>query len=973
MQAVFRHPYAPPALLVLCVTALFAPALGLWAGLFHDDLGMATFPRYVFLARCFQNGILPLWDPHTWCGAIPLYARYYSATYYPLIWPFFRFCDTSDLMHAYRVLILVPLWLHYLIGALGFYRLLRRLLSATRPASAVGALVYLFSPAWVYSYSWEQVVYFQAWLPWLLLVFLSAARAWQPWKGVAGGAVAALMITAADPAHWHFAALLMGLALMHGVWFRSPGGGRREVASAVQAAAFMGALGLALSAVYWAPMLDALRYTQEHIPLTAQAAQRETVGSLSPLFLATLFMPGLFGNVTGARLQALNPSDPVLFWEGNLCGGMAVSLLVCVGVAGVLLAPAADETARRRRWWVAVFAALYAGAVLAALGRHTPFYQVLVGWIPGVGGLPRPIRYRFLQCLAAGVLVCAGVDVLGRLKAGEARRPGWLKVLVAVYLAVAGLAVSAGMLLPLHPSLQVASEWSDPVHTHGADGTPGFGTPDGWLPEGVSAGNFSPSQCVVRIAACFDGPSEGEIRYAEHIETVHESEGLVAGRYQAAGAGWHCFEARIPPSRYVWLLPQKGQGRLGRRPFEETPAEGFVFDRGGARWTSLENADILCFEQQRVQGKSSMIFKLLSGDPLVPWIVLSIFLWLWMTTVIGLGVCWLPVRMLAGGLALLAVCEALAWGSCAFYGGTYSLDRIFPNQQRAVGPEHPVAVRALQAFAGLGADGMRTASDEPFHDNFMQIAGGGALLGYEMHPLERRFKQAVELAYGQPMTYAIYYGQPRPRRIGWPFLNHFSVAAMLSASPEPLFSGGRVQAVPGDETYRLHWNPRALPRAYVMDRVVAADPDTQIRELVCGDLRRAVYVDEAARAPLGVSGAVIDGPGDPDRFDALQKDCPVTALDLSDPNRVTLSVRTDRPAMLVMTDVYLPGWTAAVDGNPSPVYRVNGCQRGVWLSPGAHRVELRLLPPVWAAGALLSLLALAAAGLLVRGRRGRRP
>jgi uncharacterized membrane protein YfhO len=84
-------------------------------------------------------------------------------------------------------------------------------------------------------------------------------------------------------------------------------------------------------------------------------------------------------------------------------------------------------------------------------------------------------------------------------------------------------------------------------------------------------------------------------------------------------------------------------------------------------------------------------------------------------------------------------------------------------------------------------------------------------------------------------------------------------------------------------------------------------------------------------------------------------------------------VNANRPALLVLTDVYYPGWKAKVDGHDAPIERVDYLLRGVRVPAGAHRVELEYQPASWRAGWILSLAALVAiAGLALVGLRRRR-
>jgi hypothetical protein len=61
-------------------------------------------------------------------------------------------------------------------------------------------------------------------------------------------------------------------------------------------------------------------------------------------------------------------------------------------------------------------------------------------------------------------------------------------------------------------------------------------------------------------------------------------------------------------------------------------------------------------------------------------------------------------------------------------------------------------------------------------------------------------------------------------------------------------------------------------------------------------------------------------------------------------HRLVIEAETDRPAVLVISDAYLPQWRATVDGAASPCFRVNYGFRGVLLDPGRHTVALSYHP-----------------------------
>lgn len=206
--------------LFISVVLLFLPVILGWRGIFHDDQAMEEFSRYYFVAQNLQHGIIPLWDPQTWCGAIPFYARYYANTYYIPLWPFFLLANLNSLNQAYCFLILIPLFLHYLLAAFGMYFFLRRVLKVGYVASCFAGIAYIYSPTFVYAYVWQQVVVVQAWLPWLLTVYVSLLNRWRNWKILFAGVIFAFILTAGAPPLWLFVGIIWGSVIILNVILR---------------------------------------------------------------------------------------------------------------------------------------------------------------------------------------------------------------------------------------------------------------------------------------------------------------------------------------------------------------------------------------------------------------------------------------------------------------------------------------------------------------------------------------------------------------------------------------------------------------------------------------------------------------------------------------------------------------------------------------------------------------------------------
>ncbi len=76
------------------------------------------------------------------------------------------------------------------------------------------------------------------------------------------------------------------------------------------------------------------------------------------------------------------------------------------------------------------------------------------------------------------------------------------------------------------------------------------------------------------------------------------------------------------------------------------------------------------------------------------------------------------------------------------------------------------------------------------------------------------------------------------------------------------------------------------------------------------------------------------------------------------PNYVQIKTQTTGQHLLVVSQIYDPGWQAALDGQTVALWQVNTILQGVLIPPGAHTLELRYSPPMFWLGVVISTLAL---------------
>jgi uncharacterized membrane protein YfhO len=76
----------------------------------------------------------------------------------------------------------------------------------------------------------------------------------------------------------------------------------------------------------------------------------------------------------------------------------------------------------------------------------------------------------------------------------------------------------------------------------------------------------------------------------------------------------------------------------------------------------------------------------------------------------------------------------------------------------------------------------------------------------------------------------------------------------------------------------------------------------------------------------------------------VQDTSSVVRITSYEPNRLEYDVRSGKGGVIVFSEVYYPGWTATVDGEPADLGRVDYVLRALQVTPGEHKVELCFKP-----------------------------
>jgi hypothetical protein len=204
-----------------------------------------------------------------------------------------------------------------------------------------------------------------------------------------------------------------------------------------------------------------------------------------------------------------------------------------------------------------------------------------------------------------------------------------------------------------------------------------------------------------------------------------------------------------------------------------------------------------------------------------------------------------------------------------------------------------------------------------------------------------------------------------------PFIDAASVGFLIREGP-PLDAGrlgaARWQriAIPSERPLTVYRNLAALPRYRLVTAVRSATNLEEARGLLpTVDPRTTAIVEHAVALPsLNLRAR-----------NEHETSGRVAVLSYT-PERVELRVEAAEPSFLLAAEGYAPGWRAAIDGIPHPVYPANVAFMGLPVPAGTHLVTMEYSPgslTVWAAVSALSWSGLAIWALVLPRKITMRP
>ncbi len=875
----------------------------------RGDTFLYFYPYWHAAAEALSEWRIPFWNPSIFMGA-PLLANSQVGFFYPLNLPFWLFFKTPSAAGTSIIL-------HIIVAAFGAYLLGRRVLALRQSAALVAAASFALG-----GYLTAQVEHINqlqglAWLPWFLAAIelsRSGSRRTWSWSAAATAVLFALQllaghtqttfITAVAISIW-LAGSWLGRRFLSDIYRNGAAHGSSLRFSPLSALIAGGLLAAALAAVQLLPTLELMRHSSRAGGLPVNEVLSF---SLPPHLLA----------------QALLPSyAQSLFTEYIAFLPLAIIALAFVG----------GWQWRKRAGALPALVLTVSGLFLAS-GAYNPLYWLLAR-LPGFSFFRAPARWLVLYALGLSLLAGIGWHVLWQWAGEEGDlhdRRAFLRsdilppllLFLVVFLLLAAWGFVAGLLadiVPLGPEAPFEQ--------------PALLTAGGWFVEVLLL-------FALLAASAFAGSAIFRRAALAGLLFVGLAAGFFASRalpYNNLTTPEAYFDLRPPTSR-ILAESQEPPDRL-------LSLSDIFFDPG-----DQGEIDSIYGDQLSEQARFDYMVAIKQKEIIAPNLPIIYNL----ASVDGFDGGILPLRdygrlmsaSITGGQEttdgrlremLDEVPEArwLDLFNARFLitdkTGDLWIDGIYYDRQ------HPVALAEgervpVTFLPGFEASEIRLlASARPAAVNIVTRAG-------------ERFSLQPELV--EEKLYRVELPQPS-------FIAELEVESceqeactLEGITLVDVQSGAFHSLVPGN--YRLihsgdvkiYENSNVLPRAFFPRRWIWS-PD------VSASL-------EIMRDPAfdGRKTAVLVG----DPSAAAQQETITTATGSAaitgyQPERVIVETESDTGGLLVLTDAHYPGWRAAVDGEPAPLYQTDGLFRGVFVPPGKHEVVFEYESAAYHVGLIL--------------------
>ena len=345
------------------------------------------YPMFRFLGEQMASGAIPLWNPYHFSGH-PTAADPQSLLFSPTMLALAYLAPRAS-MQLFDAAIMA----HLTFGGLGILLVFRR--RGWLPMGAIlGAAIFILGASASSRLQHTGMILSYSFFPWALWALETALAKRSYLYGLVFGVFAALMAQGRDQVAYLFCLWLIA-ALVYEVFCAQ--NRLSYLRQRIGLIVFMGAIGATLLAI---PILLTLQFLgQSNRPNIAFGVAAE--GSLSLVNFVTLAVPNFFGSLDwnydywGPGYETITRGD----WTDRainylFIGTVPTVFLLWHGIAGRRLADPA----------IRMFTAVLIFAIVYAIGRFSPFFEIIFDHLPGVSLYRRPADSTFALQFCLSIL-----------------------------------------------------------------------------------------------------------------------------------------------------------------------------------------------------------------------------------------------------------------------------------------------------------------------------------------------------------------------------------------------------------------------------------------------------------------------------------------------------------------------------------------------------------------------------------------
>jgi hypothetical protein len=355
--------------------------------LYWTDLSWIHYPRHIFAAEEWLAGRVPLWDPYEDTG-IPLLAETQVGVLYP-----FSVLFLSPLSPSLELSLFILI--HFTLAA-SFTLILARSLGMSWTASTVAGLSFGFGGFLMSQVPNLNIMTGAVWLPLILYAVIQTTRQRSWLIAMLAGIPLALQILAAQPQVTFYTLVTIigyGLYRVTADFFSDNDDAKGKFRYALHTI-LLQIIAITSGLLLAAPQLLPTLELQQRSVRQAGGLELLTENSLPLAMWLNLLLPGAFGN----NVVGFKGGDP--FQEVFIYIGFIPLWLIFWGWG------------QRQKRDIFFFWFLLLGAVLMAMGSHTPLYEYVIQYLPGFDLFRIPSRWLMAVNLALAVLAGSGLETL---------------------------------------------------------------------------------------------------------------------------------------------------------------------------------------------------------------------------------------------------------------------------------------------------------------------------------------------------------------------------------------------------------------------------------------------------------------------------------------------------------------------------------------------------------------------------------